>query len=705
MKLKTTAGELSLPDDFSFEIEKNSAFFSDEGSSSVAATLPATPENLAILAHPTRPARSRRWPGLHPATLSHGIFQKSGQLFVESASPDGISFALALEDSDFYSQYADTPLKEIFATKVLTTYSTPQAWYDWLFQVYTGDVVNDLRVIPVAVSKTDRGYQVNNEPVQASAATWPLAHAPRTAFEGNEEINVPEGYGIAPFLLLSAFLQQLFQLCGYTVRNNCFATDDGLNRLILLHNTSDVICKGRIDYSDLVPGKTVGELLEWLRVKFHAQIICNPAATTVDIVLLEDILSGSVDYDLTGRQLENLVSSFQRASRVVIRPNTSLEKAAAAAETEDDLIKKYGALVEVAEYETWPELCLVLRKATGRYYLSRAKMTGIIRTGADGSSGGASDADLGTNFFAHDRRDTPEADEMSPDDLVPPMVFVGQVLMPYIGDRRHRNTSYKDSERDEEQEFIVVEYAGRSTSSNVGSIGARSGGGRRGEGQGSAAGKYFYGTTQKYDNTGALRSGRYNITPDGIFERYFRRYDTMLRNGLIKLSGQFDIPVEALFQWNLYALKLHHGQQLLPVKLTYGVGRQTRCLSAEFYLVKNYADGDQDQGSSFAAPVAKWTLVDTEVTTALATAQAQDSEHELEAKYDDAYSSGEKVILMGPPLAVGLESCRFDRVVSIGYYYSSPSPGGGVGGVGGGSRTWVEKTRANVQIWFTSVAW
>ena len=39
------------------------------------------------------------------------------------------------------------------------------------------------------------------------------------------------------------------------------------------------------------------------------------------------------------------------------------------------------------------------------------------------------------------------------------------------------------------------------------------------------------------------------------------------------------------------------------------------------------------------------------------------------------------------------------------YYYSSPSPGGGVGGVGGGSRTWVEKTRANVQIWFTSVAW
>lgn len=702
MKLKTNAGELSLPEDFSFEIEKNSAFFSDEGSSSVGATIPATPENLAILTHPTRPNWKSRRAELVPATLSHGIFAKSGQLFVESASKDGISVALALEDSDFYSRYADTPLKEIFAQKVLTTYSTPQAWYNWLFQVYTGDVVNDLRVIPVAVSKTGDGkYQVNNEPVSSSDATWALAHAPRTAIEGDEEINVPEGYGIAPFLLLSAFLSQLFQLCGYTVRNNCFATDDGLNRLILLHNTSDVICKGRIDYSDLVPGKTVSELLEWLRMKFHAQIICNPAATTVDIVLLEDILSGAADYDLTGQQLENLVSSFQRASRVVIRPNTSLEGSTSAAETEDDLIKKYGALVEVAEYETWPELCLVLRKATGRYYLSRAGLTSIHRTGSDGSSSGAADADLGTNFFTHDRRDTAESEEMSPDDLVPPMVFVHQVLMPYIGERRHRNTSYKESGRDEDQDFIVVEYAGRSATSGVSNIGARSGGGRRSEGQGSAAGKYFYGTTQKYDNTGTLRTGRYNITPDGIFERYFRRYDTMLRNGMVKLSGRFDIPVEVLFQWNLYALKMHHGQQLLPVKLTYEVGRQTRCLSAEFYLVKEYADGDQDQGGSFSAPVAKWVLVDTQVTAALATAQAQYPDDTLEVKYDDAYSAGEKAILMGPPLAVGLESMRFNRTVSLGYYYSPPVPGG----VSGGSRTWVEKARADVQIWFESVAW
>lgn len=701
MKLKVNGGELALPSDFSFEIEKNSAFFSDEGSSSVAAMLPATPDNLALLQNPTRPARSTRRADLFPATLSHGIFHKSGQLVVESASDEGISCALALEDSDFYSQYAETGVKEIFAAKVLTTYNTPEAWYNWLYRVYTGDVVNDLRIIPVAVSKGDNGFQVNNEPVADGNATFALNHGPRIVLEGNEQVNVPEGYGIAPFLLLSAFLQQLFQLCGYTVRNNCFATNGDLNKLILLHSCSDVICKGRIDYSDIVPSCTVSEFLEWMRMKFAAQIVCYPASKTVDIILLNDILAAGFDYDLTGKLLEKIHHTFQRASRVVIKPDTSLEMAEPAAETLEDMVHKYGSLVEVEEYATWPELCLVFRKSTGRYYLSRAGIHSIVRTGSDGSSSGTSDSDLGTNYFTHDRRDTPETEQMTPADLMPPMVFVNQVLMPYVGNRRHRNTQYKASERDEDQEIIVVEYAGRSSTDGVSLIGARTGGGRRSTGQGTAAGHYFYGTTQKYDNTGTLRSGRYDLTPDGIFDRFFRRYDKMLRNRMVKMEGRFDIPAEVMMHWNMYALKHYGGQNLLPVKLTCEIGRQTRCTSAEFYLVKDYTDGEEEQPVSFTAPIAKWVLHDSQVTSAVATVQAANTDKEVTYKYDDDYANGTKRILMGCPTSIGELSAVIDRVISIGYWYYPPGHSGGVGGSG---RQWTELSRANVQIWYESVA-
>ena len=54
MRLITKNGELDLPEDFSFEIEKCSTFFSSDGEQSIPVTLPATPRNLAALGRPLR---------------------------------------------------------------------------------------------------------------------------------------------------------------------------------------------------------------------------------------------------------------------------------------------------------------------------------------------------------------------------------------------------------------------------------------------------------------------------------------------------------------------------------------------------------------------------------------------------------------------------------------------------------------------------
>ena len=94
MKLIVEKGELNLPEDFSFEIEQNSAFFSEDGTASVGATIPATPDDLAKLDHPTRIARNTKFVNLFPAILSHGTFQKKGNLMVTSASKDGITCSI-----------------------------------------------------------------------------------------------------------------------------------------------------------------------------------------------------------------------------------------------------------------------------------------------------------------------------------------------------------------------------------------------------------------------------------------------------------------------------------------------------------------------------------------------------------------------------------------------------------------------------------
>lgn len=715
MKLKVEKGELNLPDDFSFEIEQNSAFFSEDGAASVAATIPATPADLEKLGYPNRIARKERFVNLFPAILSHGAFQKKGTLVVTSVSSDGITCAIALEDSDFYSQHKETNLKELFSRKVKTDYSTPGTWYAWLYSVYTGNTASDeFRVIPVAVNfdAEDGSYQVNNEPVYPGAnvaGIWGLNHDVRIVKEGDAKVSVPEGYGIAPFYLLYRFFEDMFTLCGYTVRTNCFRTDARLNRLLLLHNCSDVICNGRIDCSDLVPNKTISEILEWMLNRFHAQVVVHPTDSAVDIVLMEDILSSSFDLDLTDRLLEKLTTSFSQSSRIVFAPDTSLEGAAPAADTIQALVKKYGSVKPLTEPEwnAYRDQGLVLRLATGQYYEIYASFVGSVardysRTVSGGSSrsgtrrsgsGSSSDSSgpavrkvwnghdswhgIGSNYFRYDRENAEGTEEMSPADQMAPMVFVDNVLMPYVGSRTHRNTSYDGSQKDEDQEIIIVEYAGLSAVAS-----------------GTPGGHYYYGTTQPFDNLGATRENAHALDTESWFPAFFEKYNRILLNNRMEVEGRFDLSLQQLMDYRMYSMKHLDGQRVLPTYLQYEVGRKIRCLKARFLVVKDYTDGIEDETVEIPEPSFKWLLNETEVVAAKTAGQAQYPQYEVAVIYDDDYSSGDADLFIPAPTALGQRSVVIPRTVKVGYYQRT----------GRESYQFAELYSTTANVWFDAVA-
>lgn len=650
MKLTTPSGELTLPSDFSFEIEQNSAFFSEEGAASVAATIPATPADKAKLGFPSRLGRKSRFVNIIPATLQQGIYQKTGQLIVSGATDKSITCSIALEDSSFYSQHKDKKLKELFASKVDTRYSTPANWYSWLWKVYKGEVSSDFRLFPVAVNYSEEGYQMNNEPVYSSATSdeiWPLAHEPRIIMEGGEQVSVPEGYGIAPFLKLPVFIKYIFELCGYTVGSSCFSEDPFLSQLVLVHNCSDVICNGRIDYSDLVPNCTISDILEWIQNKFHAQIVVEPSSSTVNIVLLETILQKRFDLNLTGKVLGGLSHKFESTSRVVMTPDTSLDGAAPAAETIEALKAKYGYVMECDEKEfgALNSSCLALRLATGDYYEIRQSFRSSY---SRGSNTAIKKVKVGTNQFKYDRGNSEDSEEFSPSDLVPPIVSVDQygTLAPYIGDRVHRNTSYNDSEKDTDQEIIVVYYAGLTEKPTYDTTGGRV--------PLASAGYYFAGTTQKYNNRGHLIDGAIELTPEGLVHKYFSLYNKHLRNNAITVSGEFKLTIEELLHYDLYSLKLLDGQLMLPVGLRYEVGRQLRCLQAEFKLIKDYSDDATDNPIIIPEPIYQWTVNQTEITTKAASL-ASEYTGTIRWKYDssDEYISGDKDLFIPAPKAAG----------------------------------------------------
>ncbi len=646
-------GELKLPEDFSFEVEKNSAFFSNDGTASLGVTIPATPEDLAKLGFPSRMARSTRYVNLFPAVISKGAFQKKGQLAVTSVTDNSISCAMALEDSDFYSQYKETNIKELFSKEILKNYSSPSAWYDYLYKVYTGNTESEFRVIPVAVNynESEKSYQVNNEPIyEGSSGIWPLYNEARLVTEDSQQVTVPDGYGIAPFYLLYRFIEKLFRLCGYTVKNNCFRTNEALNTLLLLHNCSDVICKGQINLGDLVPNCNISEFLEWMLAKFHSQIVVYPERKQVDIILMNDILTAGFDMNLTDRILNNPTLKFSPSSRIVLKQGTSLDGAQAAADTEEDLFNKYGNLIEFTEAEGFGEISsFSLRLSTGCYYENRS---GFSRSGAVNNA-------VGTNYFSFDKKNSEDSEELAPEDLIPPMVFVNGILMPYIGERKHRNTSMNGSEIDEDQDIIIVDYAGQSVKVDY----------TTGSGHGrvpvdSHGSHYCYGTTQKYNNAGLIREGKYTLNGPGLYDRFFRLYNKILLNNAVELSGKFLLHPSELIDYNMYALKMIDGQKFIPKLMRYEVGKDLQCLEASFLLVKDFEDAIEEENVVWTEPLYKWQVNNSEIE-----AQKQKyfdqycvaGKSYIRTRFADDYNN----VYMSPPTELGQQSAKILRTVEF----------------------------------------
>lgn len=603
MKLTTDKGELTLPADFSFEIEQNSAFFSNDGAASVAATIPATPADLAKLGYPTRLARQNVFMNAFPALLQKGTFQKRGVLVVAGAGRDGVTCSIALEDSEFYSLHKDKNLRDVFSSKVITSFSSAQTCAEWLVRLYKGlESYDDFRLAPVAVNydaDTD-SYQVNNEPLQEGSGLYDLVHGPRSVEEHGEQVSVPEGYGLAPFLTLSTFFSTMFEQLGYTVSANVFATNDALKDLILLHNCSDVACNGRIRYADLVPNKTVGDIVDWLKNKFHAQIAVHPETHTVDIVLMEDVLGGAPDLDLSRKIVGDVSLSYAEGTQVVLNPDTSLDGASPAADTLPDFMEKYGGYIDCNEeqFEDVFPGAIAHRLSTGDFY--EVKNSGKVR--------------IGSGYFAFDRRVATKSTAFSPADKMPPMVYVNGILMPFVGSRSHRNTVYKDSKIDDAQELIVAEFAGLS-----------------------ASGHYKYATTQKYDDAGSVRTGGHELDCESLYFQFFEKFGRILLNNKVTVSARWNLTIGEIFSYSLYSLKLLHGQKLLPVAFKYEVGRSVRCLETQCLLVKNFADG---QGVSPIAPPAqnlRWQFNNSEIEELDRQRPPEGYRYEREWASDDPY--------------------------------------------------------------------
>lgn len=582
MKLKTDKGELSLPNDFAFEVETTNPAFSDEGDATVPATLPASNENMRLLGYAHRIDRSSRFMKRIPATLSAGAYFKKGQLIVDTIDKNnGIDVSFAIENSDIYSQVKNTGLKEIFKNKV-RNFNSVNEIISLLTSIYHNAATDDFTIFPIAVSsyEDDAGkviYQYSNQMNFRSLnpPTGQLVYEARTVVEDGCVMSVPKGYGVSPFLFLHRMIDILFSLIGYDVVENCFSSSD-LKDIVLLNNCADTIVEGYIDYSDLVPSCTVSQFIQFLQDKFNVVIRVDSTKMQVRAMSVSEVI-GNKEYDIDITDItddDSITMEVDETCRVSLS-SRYFEGGEPAAKTLDELIGKYGycvamedgdfnllkTLIESGSQNAQCHDCLIYRSYTGGFYeLQRSLKDGrqLLRY-------------IGTSNFTYDRNNSREIETHSSDDNIPLTVETEDNMLRlycYVGERLHSHTKvkFKTTSRENEQEIMVCwNHKG------FGSITAK-----------------FLGEDRPFD-----------LTPYGMYSRFWSGYNDMLLNNRLTLRAKVIYPKTYLLNLDMTKKKIYKNQLLLPVKTTYNVSSKISNGMSEFILIKEYFDGITDENIEF----------------------------------------------------------------------------------------------------------
>lgn len=595
MILITDNGQLDLPADFSFEMVQNSPVFSHEGTQSIPTTLPASPRNIETLGYPTRIARNDKYIRKLSAKLYSSIYQKDGQFVIDTAAKKaGIVGAIMLNESDLYSKIKDVKLVEIFGKIIRDDYNasgTPvQSWYNHIFSCMTEEINDDFTAFPVAVNYNEEsGYKLLNGPdLTSQSDPWALRWAAREIIQDSETIDVPDGYGIAPFLWLYRVIELIFAEYGYTVTANPFKDIALLKKIVLINNTADTICPGKINYSDLVPTCTVSEFILFLETKFFTHAYITPELKTVDLISMQSILSAPADMDLSARINGEIKQIFSDTKEVDISSDTSLEGANPAMSSIFELAKTYETFINVNETEWlnhtfWQNLVtkrsLVFRKATGEYYdMFYRSIYQRERTPPN------SFTRLGTNYFRFFTNKT-TAQEYKSNDLMPTIVELNlgtwntkaaKLVCPFIGESRLRNISREGKDSEAEQKIIIAYAAGKAESNTA------------------IAANYYQGTTQKFNNLGNTWCDS-DLTTTDIYKLFFKKWNDVLRTSGTEIECRVDYTDEQLFSLKLQRLKMINGQLLLQKSLSYNVSKKITHNTSKFLFVKGISPGIDDE--------------------------------------------------------------------------------------------------------------
>lgn len=216
-----------------------------------------------------------------------------------------------------------------------------------LYRIYTqpNPSVDDFAVFPLAINKEEVGsdsdkkiyWEVLN--VAGTAGLRQPLSVNRVIDSKVTQVGIPDGYMVSPFLRVWRVLELVFADLDVDIVENPFKSDPDLSRLVVLNNAADSCCRGEIKYADLMPDCTVQEFMNALWARFGLTYHVDYNAGTVRLCFLKDILASRDVMELDWMIADTPTLSYLAPQYIKLSAKTSVEGAAPACERFEEFAK------------------------------------------------------------------------------------------------------------------------------------------------------------------------------------------------------------------------------------------------------------------------------------------------------------------------------------------------------------------------------
>lgn len=598
------------------EVERTNPFFNDYGETTTPLDIPASDYNRMILGYPDTFGLREKMVAANVSIEDGEYFAQCRQIVLSAQHKGNISSSFYINDGSFYSKIQNVKLKSIFKDEMIPGCSTLDECISFCRSLIGGKNEN-YDIFPVLLtddSGKDTGYDYKilngwgNQQKLPDAKYWRFKNtggyeyvaAPgaydfvtcagksnrfqgefnRTEYVNEIPVSLTRGYYISPFIRVNYVLKRVFKYFGYDLQENFFTRTEPFTKMVLVNNVIDVMVNGHIRIEDLLPDVSVSDFLSVFRKKFLCEFVSDEGTHQASIIFLKDAVESAPAADLTRQMTEEPTLSYKTASdykRVVLRA-----KHQADSDAED----------------SYDDLKDMLAKNTGAYF---DKVDGCFyKDGYSGNYHVKSKIGEGSQSY-----DTGEEDTDTQDIEIPEMIpetrtlkyrqsadddtisrEMGRFL--YIGSYATLNSSMKvatedNSESSEEAVTTPVMLAFPYVSTDgmpCGTVTA-------------------YDIHYEYDNrfgppSHASEESLYRKIfdyalvyngDDGIFEKFYRQYDLLLRNSLQELKVKLLLTQSQKQNLPSYAKVVIRGVSFFFNKLKFTLGGKSEPTESELRTI------------------------------------------------------------------------------------------------------------------------